>query len=239
MRYIYGPVKSRRLGNSLGVSLTPYKICNFNCIYCQLGETKHLVCERKEYVRPEDILEELRSWLSNFPQEAKTLNYITLSGFGEPTLNSAISKIIKDIRNLTSHPIAIITNSSLLGDSDVRREILEADLIVPSLDAVSPFIFRKINQPHPQLNLDKIIEGLIALKRETKAKIYLEIMLVRKINDDLRHIKRLREIVNLINPDKIQLNSPVRMTAQPGIEATKGSKLKKIKDLLGENCEII
>ncbi|MCX7661855.1 MAG: radical SAM protein [Candidatus Omnitrophica bacterium] len=223
----------------MGVSLTPYKICNFDCVYCQLGKTRYLSCERKEYAKTEDILEELRNWLYNHPKEAESLNYITLSGFGEPTLNINLGRIIQEIKKVSSFPVALITNSSLLFNPQIRLEISILDLIIPSLDAVEPRIFKKINQPHQDLQLEKIIEGLINLRKETKTKIWLEVMLIKKINDDLRHIKKLKRIIDLINPDKIQLNSPLRPTAEPGLSSVDKSKLKKIKDLLGETCEII
>ncbi|MEW6100786.1 MAG: radical SAM protein [Candidatus Omnitrophota bacterium] len=239
MKYIYGPVQSRRLGFSLGISLTPYKICDFDCVYCQLGKAIGLTEERKEYVHPEVIAEELKSWLENNPQEASSLNYLTLSGLGEPTLNIKIGEVLERIKLITKIPIAVITNASFLKESDVRLSLLNASLIVPSLDAVSPKIFQRINRPHQKINIEEIINGLIALRKEFKGQIWLEVMLVSGINDDLRHIKKLKEAIEEISPDKIQLNSPVRTTAEPDIFGISESKLKKIKDILGDKCEII
>ena len=239
MKYIYGPVKSRRLGLSLGISLTPYKICSFNCVYCQLGQTKEVTRERKEYVPTEGILNELNSWLENNSQEAKNLNYITLSGSGEPTLNVKIGIIIAEIKKMTAIPVAIITNASLLNDELARQALLGANLIVPSLDAVTLRIFEKINRPQKDIKIEELINGLVNLKREFRGKIWLEVMLVRGINDDLRHIRKLKEIIDKINPDKIHLNSPVRTTAEPNILPVDTKKLVKIKDILGEKCEII
>lgn len=239
MKYIYGPVKSRRLGLSLGLTLTPYKICNFDCIYCQLGRSKELICERKEYIAPDEVLNELRLWLESHNDEAKNLNYITISGSGEPTLNSKIGDFIAGIKKAAFVPVAVITNSSLLNDSRVRLDILGADLIVPSLDAVTPNVFNKINRPHPDIKIDEIIAGIGALRKEFRGKIWLEVMLARGVNDDLRHIKRLKEASDGINPDKIQLNSPVRLTAEPDVLAPDKNKLEKIRELLGEKCEII
>jgi len=238
MKYIYGPVKSRRLGLSLGISLTNHKICNFDCIYCQLGKTEELSWERKAYIEPSDILDELRSWIQNNPGGPEKLSYITLSGSGEPTLNIKIGEIIKEIRKLTASPIAVITNSSLLADANIRRQIEDADLIVPSLDSVVPEAFQKIDRPHQNIQLDKIIEGLIALRKEFKGKIWLEVMLVKGLNDDIRQIKKLKEVIEKINPDKIQLNSPVR-THNPQAVAVDKAKLEKIKEILGEKTQIV
>ena len=253
MKYIYGPVKSRRLGWSLGISLTPYKICSFNCVYCQLGNTGDLTRERKEYVGIEEVLEELRFCLENNSLEANKLNYITLSGSGEPTLNIKIGQLIPEIKKITAVPLAIITNSSLLNDASVRQALCSADLIVPSLDAVNPEVFKHINRPHPDIKIEDIMNGLVNLRREFGGEIWLEVMLVSGINDDLRQIKKLKEVIDKINPDKIQLNSPVRTsqravvwlpiakatTAEVGVFSVSRKKLEKIKEILGEKCEII
>ncbi|MFH1128506.1 MAG: radical SAM protein [Candidatus Omnitrophota bacterium] len=239
MKFVFGPLKSRRLGNSLGINLTPHKICSFDCVYCQLGKTTLKTQERKEYVSLKDILNELKTWLESNSQELKNINYITLSGSGEPTLNDKIKQLILEIKKLTSLPVAVLTNSSLLKSAVVRGEILAADLIVPSLDAVEKKVFLEIDRPQENIEIEEIIEGLIALRREFKGKIWLEVMLVRGINDDIRYIKKLKKITDLINPDKIQLNSPVRTTSEPGVLSVDKKKLEKIQEILGEKCEII
>lgn len=239
MKYIYGPVKSRRLGLSLGLSITPYKVCSFDCIYCQLNNTNRLTLDRKEYIPADHIITELKSWLKNNPEEASKLDYITFSGSGEPTLNSKIGFLISEIRKLSPAKIALITNSLLLKDASVRAEILGVDLIVPSLDAVTQKIFERIDRPYPGINIEEVINGLIALRKEFNGKIWLEIMLVSGVNDDLRHIKKIKEVVELINPDKVQLNSPVRAPKDSCISVVGNRKLLKIKKILGEKCEII
>jgi wyosine [tRNA(Phe)-imidazoG37] synthetase (radical SAM superfamily) len=239
MKYIYGPLHSRRLGFSLGLTLTPHKICSFDCAYCQLGSTTLKTAERKEYISATEVLEELKSWLAHHPDEARQLNYITFSGSGEPTLNINLGRLIQEIKQLTPVPVAVITNASLLADAALRREILSADLIVPSLDAVTPKAFEKIDRPQPGVKIEEIIAGLIALRKEFRGKLWLEVMLVKGINDDLRQIKKLKEAVEQINPDKIQLNSPVRTTAEPGISCLDKAKLKKIAGILGEKAQIL
>lgn len=239
MKYIYGPVKSRRLGLSLGVTLTPYKICSFDCVYCQLGRTQELTQQRKEYLKVEDIINELKLWLVNNPREAQNLNYITISGSGEPTLNIKIGEVITEIKKLTYVPIAVITNASLLDKIDIRQALSAADLIVPSLDAVTIEILRKTDRPQEDIKLENIINGLIALRKEFGGKIWLEVMLLKGINDSLAHIRKLKEVIDRINPHKIQLNSPVRTTAEPNILAVGKNKLEKIKAILGDKCEII
>ena len=239
MKYLYGPVKSRRLGFSLGITLTPHKICNFDCIYCQLGKTETLSIERKEYIRINDIIDELRVWLEANKEAALGFDFITLSGSGEPTLNAAFGDLISGIKRLTTYKVAILTNASLLADSSVRSQMSGADLIVPSLDAVTQELFVKINRPAQNIRVEEIINGLIDLRREFRGKIWLEVMLVKGVNDDLRHIKKLRDIIEKINPDKIQINSPVRTTAEENILSVAKPKLRKIKNILGDKAEIV
>ena len=239
MKYIYGPVNSRRLGLSLGLSLTPHKTCNLDCLYCQLGKTKEPASLRKEYVRIEDIFDEFKSWIQENPVDAKKLKFITISGSGEPTLNIKIGELIGRIRKISTYSIAVITNATLLSSPEVRRSLLGVDLIVPSLDAVSQEIFAKVNRPHKDVKIDEIINGLVALRKEFSGRIWLEVMLVKGVNDDLRQIKRLKEVLEKINPDKIQLNSPVRTTAETNVLPVDKNKLLKIKKILWENCEIV
>lgn len=239
MKYIYGPVKSRRLGLSLGISLTPCKVCSFDCVYCQLGKTTVKTQEFKEYVSAEEIIQELNLWLQNNPDTARVLNYVSFSGAGEPTLNSKIGQIIAEIKKIMPVPVAVITNASLLNDPSLRKALSLASLIIPSLDAATPEVFARVNRPFESLKLDEIIQGLISLRKEFSGQIWLEVMLVRGVNDDLRHIKKLGEIIEQINPQKIQLNSPVRSTAEADVVKLDQSKLEKIKEILGPKCEII
>ncbi|MDD5196578.1 MAG: radical SAM protein [Candidatus Omnitrophica bacterium] len=238
MKYLYGPVKSRRLGFSLGISLTPYKTCDFDCIYCQLGKTTNLTLERKEYIRVSAIIDELKTWLSSNKETAQGLEYITLSGSGEPTLNTGCGELITEVKKLTSLKIAVLTNASLLTDGGVRRQLWGADLVVPSLDAVTQDLFARIDRPHPGIKIEEIIAGLTAFRKEFRGKIWLEVMLLKGINDDIRHIRKLKDVIDEISPDRIQLNSPVRTTAEAGIQAVAKGKLKKIKEILGEKAEL-
>ncbi|MFH1199392.1 MAG: radical SAM protein [Candidatus Omnitrophota bacterium] len=239
MKYIYGPVKSRRLGLSLGISLTQHKICNFDCVYCQLGPTKEVTLERKEYLKPEEVLSEFKSWVENNPDDAKGLKYVTFSGMGEPTLNSKIGQVIDEVKKITGARIAVITNASLLNNPDARGAILGVDLIVPSLDAVDQKIFVKIDRPGPGIKVEDIINGLILLRKEFRGEIWLEIMLVKGLNDGPKHVKALKEAIDKISPDRIQLNSPVRSTSEKDILALGRKELEAIKNIFGNKCEIV
>jgi len=238
MQYLYGPVKSRRLGVSLGISLTPYKTCDFDCIYCQLGKTTNLTAERKEYIEVNRIIGEFKTWLENNNEAAQGLGYITLSGSGEPTLNSGFGELISEIKKIAPLKVAVLTNASLLSDPDIRRQLWQADLIVPSLDAVTQELFVKVDRPLAGIKIEDVINGLVALRKEFRGKIWLEVMLIKGINDDIRHIRKLKEVIERINPDKIQLNSPVRTTADAGVLPVAKTKLRKIKEILGEKVEV-
>jgi len=239
MNNIYGPVKSRRLGASLGVNVTPYKYCSFDCIYCQLKHTTKFTLERKEYIKAESIISEVAQFFKAHPEQK--IDYITISGSGEPLLNSKVEIIIDGIKKLTNAPLALITNSALLYDKDIRHDILKADLILPSLDAVTQDVFDKIDRPvaSPRINIENIINGLIELRREFKGKIWLEIMLVKGINDGVEYASKFKEVINRINPDKIQLNIPSRIPCEAWVKIPTLRRIKKIQSILGRNCELI
>jgi wyosine [tRNA(Phe)-imidazoG37] synthetase (radical SAM superfamily) len=239
MKYLYGPVASRRLGLSLGITLTPYKICSFDCVYCQLGATCELTIERKEYVPLNAILDELRIWLKAHPLDAERLNFISLAGLGEPTLYSRMGELIAGIKRLTDVRVCVITNASLLSELVVRSSVKEADVILPSLDAANIDVFERIDRPKAAINLEQVIEGLVSLRKEFSGQMWLEVMLVEGVNDDWEHIKLLKSAIDKIRPDKIQLNSPVRATTERDVRALDRKKLEKIQELFGTRCEIL
>ncbi len=225
MRYLFGPVPSRRLGISLGVDLVPFKYCSMNCIYCEIGKTTVLTTERKEYIPYDGIVEELDNYLIKKPK----LDFITFSGAGEPTLNSRIGDIITLLKSKYSqYKIALITNSSLFDDEQIRKEINAVDLILPSLDAVSEDIFMKINRADKRVNPKEIIEGLRRFKLESKAEMWLEIFLVPGINDTEAEISKLKEAATLINPDRVQLNSLDRPGTEDWVIKEQADKLEQI-----------
>ena len=159
-QHVFGPVPSRRLGRSLGVDLVPFKVCTYDCIYCQLGRTTCKTTERKEWVPLNEVCASLRDTLDTKP------DFITLSGSGEPTLFSRPGELIRSIKDLTDVPVAVLTNGSLLSVPEVRAGLLEADLVVPSLDAGNERLFRIVNRPHEDIAFDRMVEGLIAFRQE-------------------------------------------------------------------------
>lgn len=235
-KYIFGPVPSRRLGRSLGMDLVPYKTCTYDCIYCDLGRTTQKTMTRQPYVSSEEIRRELESTL---PALFERPNYVTISGSGEPTLNQNLGRIIHDVKSLTSIPVAALTNSSLLFLQDVRNDLREADVVIPSLDTATPLIFEHVNRPHPLLNLEEILGGLVQFRKEFRNQIWLEVLLCRGMNDGRSGVEKIKEAVERIEPDKVQLNTPVRPPAEEFASPLTMDQLHEIADQLGRGTEII
>ncbi len=233
--HIYGPVPSRRLGFSLGIDIIPLKTCTLDCIYCQLGPTAEKTLQRKNYYSPSEILVQVKEKLAS----GQRIDTITFSGSGEPTLNKTLGKLIKEIKRITPIPVAVLTNSTLFADKTVRNALMAADLIIPSLDAAAQEVFLRTNRPCSPLNIESIIEGLKEFRKEFKGQIWLEIMLVKGVNDSLPHIQKLREAASRIKPDKIQLNTVVRPPAEKFARPLSAEEMEKIRKSFGKNCEII
>ena len=236
-KYLFGPVPSRRLGMSLGVDLVPHKVCSLNCIYCECGATTKLTTERAEYVPYNEVIQELGRFLGNKP----ALDYITFSGSGEPTLNSRIGDILRFIKqNYPDIPVAVLTNGTLLNNKQVREEILDADLVLPSLDVASDLSFRKINRPFHSLNIEDYINGLIEFRKEYKGEIWLEVLIIPGYNNGKQDLELLKEAFIKIQPDSIQLNTLDRPGVIPGLKAADKEELEQIVDFWGlDNIEII
>jgi len=235
MSQIFGPVPSRRLGLSLGIDIIPFKTCTLDCIYCQLGRTTNKTIERGKYTASDEILRELEKVL----REGERVDYITFSGSGEPTLNPEIGKMITGIKEMTSIPVAVLTNGTLLYQPRVEADLLEADLVVPSLDGASEEVFRRVNRPHSSLTISEVIRGIKTFSRNFKGKIWLEIMLVKGMNDSEKSINEIKKVAREIKLDKIQLNTVVRPPAEESAGALGWQDLERIRSILGKRCEII
>lgn len=234
-RHIFGPVPSRRLGFSLGVDIIPAKLCTFDCLYCQIGKTTRLTIERERYYDPAEVAEEASLAVA----KAERVDYITFSGSGEPTLNANLGLMIKEMKRQLPLPVAVITNASLLFRGDVRRDLSEADVVLPSLDAVSDDIFRYINRPHSSLKIDDLIDGLRSFRKEFEGPIWLEIMLIKGVNDEEDELQRMRTVVESIGADKVQLNTVVRPPTEEVGEEFELEELERVCDVFGTNAEII
>ncbi len=236
-KYLFGPVPSRRLGMSLGVDLVPKKLCSLDCVYCEVGKTTGLTTERKEYIPFDKIVSELGHYFSSNPDP----DYITFSGSGEPTLNSRLGDVISFIKkSKPGIPVAVLTNGTLLGDKVLQQELLKADLVMPSLDAVSESTFNKINRPAEDLDLGKMIEGLVDFRKIFRGKIWLEIFILPGYNYDDIELIAFREAIIRIKPDSVQLNTLDRPGTEPGLVSASQAQMDRIKDIWAlDNVEII
>jgi wyosine [tRNA(Phe)-imidazoG37] synthetase (radical SAM superfamily) len=213
MNYIYGPVPSRRLGLSLGVSPIPKKTCNYSCVYCQLGNTDHMTNIRRSFFDVDEILNEFKEIKNDFV----TYDVVTIVGEGEPTLYKDLKELIIGLKKKTDKPIAVITNGALLYENEVCDALMEADIVLPSMDAYDKKTFKQINRPHGKLEYDVIEKGLVDFSGIYKGQLWLEIMLVKGMNDDDVSLQMFKEKLKKIRYDKLYLNTPVRPPAKVGV----------------------
>ena len=231
---VFGPVLSKRLGNSLGIDVIPHKTCSYNCIYCQLGSEENTITDLTNYYSVDEIIYELKEALLN----NKNIDYITFTGSGEPTLYKDLKKLIYEIKQITDIPVCIITNGSLLYKQEMRSNLLLADLIIPSLDAGNEETFKLIDNPNKEIDFDKMVEGLIEFKKVFKGEYWLEIFLLKDINDNEDELDDIIKIVKKIKPDRIQLITATRRVANEKAKALSDEELKKIKKYFNSKCDI-
>jgi wyosine [tRNA(Phe)-imidazoG37] synthetase (radical SAM superfamily) len=228
MEYIYGPVPSRRLGISLGISPIPKKTCNYSCVYCQLGRTDKMTNKRRMFFAVEDIIKEFELIL----KENIYFDVITIVGEGEPTLYLGLGELILEMKKRTSKTIAIITNGALLYDPLVRKELSYADIVLPTLDAYDDSSFKTINRPIGSLTFNQVLEGLKVFSKEYQGLLWLEMMFIKDVNDDLASLNKYTKILDEITYDKLYINTPVRPPAEGYIKAVTSDKMSQIVTML-------
>ncbi len=228
-KYLFGPVRSRRLGISLGVDMVPYKTCTLNCIYCECGATTDYPTQRGEFVPTAAVKKELDDYLSSHPE----VDFVTFGGSGEPTLHSGIGEIARFIKdNFPQVKTALLTNSTFFHMPDVRQQVLAFDLILPSLDAVSQKAFVKINKPMVSVDCEMIIEGLEKLSAQFKGQIWLEVFIVPGINDTKKELTLFKEAIERIKPTRVQLNSLDRPGTCSWLTPASAQQLQQVADFL-------
>ncbi|MFW6254448.1 MAG: radical SAM protein [Chitinivibrionales bacterium] len=224
-KHLFGPVHSRRLGISLGVDVVTFKTCSLDCIYCECGATTRHTLQRDEYVSIESIIDELKDYLCSNPH----LDVVTFAGSGEPTLNSGLGDLIKYVKNnYPQYAIAVLTNSSLLHLPQVRQELLPADYILPSLDAVSEDVFHTINNPPDKLTARELVNGLITFSHEYSGNLWVEVFIAEGINDTEEELDLIRENLLRMNLTRVQLNSLDRPGTCSWIQPVSPQKLEQI-----------
>ena len=234
-QYVFGPVVSRRLGISRGVDLVPYKTCTLDCIYCESGQTTCKTLQKDEYVSVESVTDELNEVLSGNPQ----LDFVTLSGSGEPTLHSGIGEIIRFLKlDYPQYNVALLTNGTLFNDPHVRKAIVEVDVVKASMDAGSEKHFFHINRPHQGLDFNAIIDGLVAFRKQYRKQYAIEVFFVPDINDSPDALKQIKRVLGMIHPDSVQLNTLDRPGSFSDLKPVGPSFLQKASLYL-EHAQII
>ena len=221
--YVYGPVPSRRLGKSLGIDLVPLKTCTYDCLYCQLGKTTHKTTKRQEWVPPEEVLRDLSAHLSIEP------DYITISGSGEPTLHSGLGSLIKAIKAMTTTPVAVLTNSSLLWLPEVREALCGAE----------EHLFRQVNRPHRDITFHRMVDGLYEFRRAFSGQCWLEVLLLGGITGLSHPVEQIREIAGWIAPDRIHLNTVVRPPSHASAAPVSRDLMESFAAAFGDKTEVI
>jgi len=237
MKYVYGPVPSRRLGQSLGIDPIPSKTCNWTCVYCQLGRTSPVTNERSEYLPADEIIDQVRVALdAHRPGE---IDWITFVGSGEPTLHSSLGLMIRQVKAMSDLPVAVITNGSLLFMPEVREELMAATAVLPTLDAGSDRLYRAINRPHPQLSFDMQLDGLTAFSHAYRGKLWVEVMLIAGLNDSEDALRDLAAALRRIEPDQVHINLPIRPPAESWVTPAGREGLMRATAILGEHTRVI
>jgi len=237
MKYVYGPIPSQRLGQSLGIDPIPFKTCNWNCIYCQLGRTVPLTNQRRDYVPPAAILSEVRAALAAHPPG--TIDWISFVGSGEPTLHADLGSMIRQVKGMTTLPVAVITNGSLLYQREVREALSAADAVLPTLVAGTEPLYRRITRPWPELSFARLVEGLIAFRHCYRGKLWVEVMLIKGLNDTEPALRELASVLRRVEPDAVHITLPNRPPAESWVESPDAGRLVRATAILGEVAQVI
>ncbi|MFN2304437.1 MAG: radical SAM protein [Anaerolineales bacterium] len=237
IKHVFGPVPSRRLGQSLGIDPVPLKTCNWNCVYCQLGRTKRFTVERDNFCNNKEVLHEVKKAVD--AHQVGEIDWVTFVGSGETTLHSGLGELIRAVKQMTTLPVAVITNGSLLYLPEVRQELRAVDAVLPTLDAGNASLYRKINRPHPQFTFKHLTEGLIAFREEYLYKLWIEVMLIKGLNDNEVALKEMATWLEKINPDEVHLVQPTRPPAEPWVKAPDQDGLIRAQAILGDVAKLV
>ena len=213
----FGPIPSRRLGRSIGINNIPPKICSYGCIYCQIGRAIKMDNQRREYYKPEEVVEAVREKVKKVKEAGEVIDYLTFVPDGESTLDINLGEEVRQLKEL-GIPQAIISNSSLIDHEDVRRELMELDLVSLKVDSVIRDTWKKINKPHSRIDLNKVLEGLQIFAREYKGKLITETMLIDGINDTHESIEQTAEFISRLKPHTAYISIPTRPPARTDVK---------------------
>ena len=210
---MFGPIPSRRLGRSLGINNIPPKACSYSCIYCQLGNTDSMSIKRKDFYSCEEIFREVSEKIHQLQKARENIDYLTFVPDGEPTLDRNLGKTIDRLKTF-GIKTAVITNSTLLGDKEVRSDLMKADWVSVKIDSVYDNIWRKINRPFGMLELPRIIQGIKVFAAEFEGMLVTETMLVKGVNDNVESLNKTAQFIGEIKPHKSYILVPTRPPAE-------------------------
>lgn len=210
---VFGPVPSRRLGKSLGINNIPPKICSYSCVYCQLGRTLDIRSERMEFYNPQDIYREVSDQTARAGARREAIDYLAFVPDGEPTMDINLGRSIEMLKPL-GIKIAVISNASFIWDKDVREALHKADMVSLKVDAVSESMWHKINRPHKNLKLNKILQGISEFSDNFKGKLITETMLLKGTDYSVRDIENIADYIAGLMPEKSYLSVPIRPPAE-------------------------
>lgn len=236
-KHVFGPVPSRRLGQSLGIDPVPFKTCNWNCVYCQLGRTTPLTNERREFFPSEEIVAEVKSALD--VRQRSEIDWVTFVGSGEPTLHIGLGRMIRQVKSLAQIPVAVATNCALLHHPEVRKELMAADAVLPSLDAGAEALHRRINRPFAGLTFARLTAGLAEFRRDYPGKLWIEVMLLKGLNDSEAALRGIARALSSIEPDEVHISVPFRPPAEPWVEPADVESLERAQTIFGRHSRVI
>ncbi|MFH1569560.1 MAG: radical SAM protein [Gemmatimonadota bacterium] len=227
--HVYGPVESRRFGRSLGVSVVPGKTCNCDCVFCGLGHTAHRPRHRQGFFAPDEILAEIRAALA---LHGSAVDYLTFCGEGEPTLCQSLGYLIVQTKQLTPVPVAVLTNGTLLHRDDVQRSLQLADVVVMALCAADHETFSRLHRPGPNVKVDRVLDGILAFRQAHAGQVWVEVMLVAGANDGEVELRRLRQALDQIRPDRVFLAVPCDPPTESWVKAPDAEALARARRIL-------
>jgi len=237
----FGPVPSRRLGQSLGINNIPPKHCSYDCVYCQVGPTTHNDLTRRTFFTPTDIFQSVKQRVEEVQTAGGHIDYLTIVPDGEPTLDIHLTEIIELLRPL-GIKIAVITNASMLWREDVRAELRQADCVSLKVDSVDEVTWRKVNRPNPDLSLPAILEGALAFDKTFQGLLITETMLVRGINDHPASVQATAQFLGQLQPDVAYLAAPTRPPSEGWAQAPTEATLTQAYQIFveaGVNTEVL
>ncbi len=237
MNPITCPIASKRFGLALEVSPIPHKTCNWNCVYCHLGRSYPLTNQRKEYTLRRDLISQVERSLERYQTE--NLRWLVFSGQGEPTLHTGIGWMIRKIQQVSELPLVLVTNGAWLSHPEIRDEISAADVVMPSLDAGTADIYRRINRPWPNLSYDRLLDGLVQFRKTYQGQLWVKVMLVKGLNDSYSHLMDLSENLVDIQPDQIHLLVPDGQPTQDWVKPPENEAVMRALAILGKVCQVI